>query len=148
MGTRLYVGNMSYQTTEASLRAAFESGGRTVKEVAIITDRATGRPKGFAFVQMGTDADAQSAIAELDGKQVDGRAIRVNEAQERTAGGGGGGGGYGGGGGGGGRGGYGGGGSGGGGGYGGGGGGRDRGGDRGGYGGGGGGGYSGGRGGY
>jgi len=147
MGTRLYVGNMSYQTTEASLRAAFESGGRTVKEVAIITDRATGRPKGFAFVQMGTDADAQSAITELDGKQVDGRAIRVNEAQERSAGGGGGGGsgggrgGYGGGGSGGGGGGYGG----GGGGYG--GGGRDRGGDRGGYGGGGGG-YGGGRGGY
>jgi cold-inducible RNA-binding protein len=142
MGTRLYVGNMSYSTTEASLRAAFEGGGRTVKEVAIITDRATGRPKGFAFVQMGTEADAQAAIAELDGKQVDGRAIRVNEAQERTAGGGGGGGG------GGGRGGYGGGGGGygggGGGGY---GGGRDRGGDRGGYGGGGGG-YGGGRGGY
>src|ERR1700741_3204048 len=123
MGTRLYVGNMSYSTTEASLRAAFEGGGRTVKEVAIITDRATGRPKGFAFVQMGTDAEAQAAIAELDGKQVDGRAIRVNEAQERSAGGGGGG-------------------------YGGGGGGRDRGGDRGGYGGGGGG-YGGvGRGGY
>jgi RNA recognition motif-containing protein len=147
----LYVGNMSYQTTEASLRAAFEGGGRTVKEVAIITDRATGRPKGFAFVQMGSDADAQAAISELDGKQVDGRAIRVNEAQERTAGGGGGGGGgYGGGGGGGGRGGDRGGYGGGGGGYGGGGGGRDRGGDRGGYGGGGGG-YSGGgssRGGY
>ena len=103
MGTRLYVGNMSYSTTEASLRAAFEGSGRAVKEVAIITDRATGRPKGFAFVQMGSDADAQAAIAELDGKQLDGRTIKVNEAQERPATGGGsrgGGGGYGGGGGG------------------------------------------------
>jgi RNA recognition motif-containing protein len=132
MGTRLYVGNMSYSTTETSLRAAFEAGGRSVKEVAIITDRATGRPKGFAFVQMGTEADAQAAISDLDGKQLDGRTIKVNEAQERpaTSGGGGGGrggyGGGGGGGGGGGRGGYGG------------GGGGDRGGrgDRGGYGGG------------
>jgi RNA recognition motif-containing protein len=105
---------MSYSTTEASLRAAFEGSGRSVKEVAIITDRATGRPKGFAFVQMGSDADAQAAIAELDGKQLDGRTIKVNEAQERPAAGGGNRGGYGGGGGGGGRGGYGGGGGGGG----------------------------------
>ncbi len=139
MGTRLYVGNLSFQTTEASLRAALENGGRQVREIAMITDRETGRPKGFAFVTMGTEADAKSAISELDGQQLDGRPLRVNEAEERPArgggggggggrsfGGGGGGGGYGGGGGGG-RGGYGGGGGGrggGGGGYGGGGGGR------------------------
>ena len=97
MGSRLYVGNMSYTTTEESLRAAFAGGGRKVNEVAIITDRESGRPKGFAFVQMGSDADAKSAIAELDGKELDGRTLRVNEAQERPARGGGGGGGGGGG---------------------------------------------------
>jgi RNA recognition motif-containing protein len=115
MGTRLYVGNLSYQTTEADLRAAFEANGRKVREVAIIADRETGRPRGFAFVQMMSDDDAKAAITALDGSQMDGRAIRVNEAQERAprpggggggGGGRGGGGGFGGGGGGGGRGGY------------------------------------------
>ena len=132
MGTKLYVGNLSYSTTEAALRTAFEADGREVREIAMISDRETGRPKGFAFVQMGSEEDAKQAIAALDGRELDGRPLRVNEAQERQGGGGGGGGGgsrggYGGsGGGGGGRGGY----SGGGGGrggYGGGGGGRDRG---------------------
>jgi RNA recognition motif-containing protein len=142
MGTKLYVGNLSYSTTEAALRTAFEADGREVREIAMISDRETGRPKGFAFVQMGSEEDAKQAIAALDGRELDGRPLRVNEAQERQGGGGGGGGGgsrggYGGGGGGG-RGGYGGGGGGGGrGGYGGGGGGR------GGYGGGGGGGRGG-----
>jgi RNA recognition motif-containing protein len=129
MGSKLYVGNLSYSTTEADLRSAFESDGRKVKDVSIITDRMTGQPRGFAFVQMATDQDAAAAISALDGQQLDGRTLRVNEAQERTGGGGGGGGGGGartGGGGGGGRGGYGGGGGGGGGGR-----GRDRG-DRGG----------------
>ena len=93
MGTRLYVGNLSFQTTEATLRAALENGGRQVREVAMITDRETGRPKGFAFVTMGTEADAKSAISELDGQQLDGRPLRVNEAEERPARGGGGGGG-------------------------------------------------------
>jgi RNA recognition motif-containing protein len=145
MGTKLYVGNLSYSTTEATLRSAFEADGREVREIAMISDRETGRPKGFAFVQMGSEEDAKQAIAALDGRELDGRPLRVNEAQERQGGGGGGGGsrsGYGGGGGG--RGGYGGGGGGrgGGGGYGGGGGGRGGGG----YGGGGGGGgYGGGR---
>ncbi|MBL8863529.1 MAG: RNA-binding protein [Planctomycetes bacterium] len=150
MGTRLYVGNLNFQTTEASLRAALENGGRQVREIAMITDRETGRPKGFAFVTMANEQDAKAAIAELDGQQLDGRPLRVNEAEERPARGGGGGGGgrggYGGGGGG-----YGGGGGGGRGGYGGGGGGYGGGGGggRGGYGGGGGGrgGYGGGRGG-
>jgi len=91
MGTRLYVGNLNFQTTEASLRAALENGGRQVREVAMITDRETGRPKGFAFVTMANEADAKAAIAELDGQQLDGRPLRVNEAEERPARGGGGG---------------------------------------------------------
>jgi len=112
MGTRLYVGNISFKTTEDSLRAAFESNGRTVKDIAVPSDRETGRPRGFAFVEMANDADAKAAIEEWDGRELDGRTLRVNEAQERT--GGGGRGGFGGGGGGGGRGGRGGGGGGGG----------------------------------
>ena len=147
MGTRLYVGNLSFQTTEDSLRAAFGGDGRQVTEVKIMLDRDTGRSRGFAFVEMANDQDAQGAIQAMNGADLDGRPLRVNEAQPRQEGGrggfgGGGGGSRGGfGGGGGSRGGYGGGGGGGRGGYGGGGGG----GGRGGYGGGGGG---GGRGGY
>lgn len=121
MGTRLFVGNLSFNTTADSLRSVLSEGGRTVKDLHMPADRETGRPRGFAFAEMGSDAEAQAAIQELDGKPLDGRPLRVNEAEERPprAGGGGGGsrGGYGGGGGGGGRGG-------GGGGYGGGGGGR------------------------
>ena len=95
MGTKLYVGNLNYTTTEDDLRAAFAEGGRTVKEVAMPSDRETGRPRGFAFVTMGTEADAKAAIAAMDGKDLDGRSLRVNEAQDkpRTGGGGGGGGG-------------------------------------------------------
>jgi RNA recognition motif-containing protein len=144
MGTRLYVGNLSFQTTEDSLRAAFEGDGRQVTDVKIMLDRDTGRSRGFAFVEMASEQDAQSAIQAMNGADVDGRPLRVNEAQPRQEGGRGGFGGGGGGGGGGGRGGYGGGGGGGRGGYGGGGGG----GGRGGYGGGGGGRGGGGRGGY
>jgi RNA recognition motif-containing protein len=123
MGTKLYVGNLNFKTTENTLRAAFEGGGRKVTEVAIVTDKMTGKPRGFAFVRMGTPEDAAAAIQELNGAEIDGRPLRVNEAEDRPpqrggfGGGGGGRGGYGGGGGGGGRGGYGGGGGGGGGGY-------------------------------
>jgi RNA recognition motif-containing protein len=128
MGTRLYVGNLSFNTTEDTLRKALSEGGRVVKEVSLPSDRETGRPRGFAFAEMGSDADAKAAIEALDGKELDGRPLRVNEAQERAprsgGGGGGGRGGYGGGGGGGGYSGGGGGRGGGGGGYGGGGGGR------------------------
>jgi len=94
MGSKLYVGNLSYTTTEDSLRTAFAANGRTVKEVAIPSDRETGRPRGFAFVTMGSDADAKAAIAALDGKDLDGRSLKVNEAQDRPprSGGGGGGG--------------------------------------------------------
>jgi len=89
MGSKLFVGNLSYNTTEADLRAAFSADGRQVKEVAIITDRMTGQPRGFAFVQMASNEEAAAAIQALDGTQLDGRALRVNEAQERQGGGGG-----------------------------------------------------------
>jgi RNA recognition motif-containing protein len=93
MGKRLYVGNLSYGTTEMDLRDAFGATG-TVAEVKVMMDRETGRPRGFAFVEMSTDAEAKEAIAQLDGRNLGGRTIKVNEAQERTGGGGGGGGGY------------------------------------------------------
>jgi len=105
----LYVGNMSFSTTEETLRQAFEQYGTVVK-VQLIMDRETGRPRGFAFVEMSDGGD--QAIAALNGAQLDGRTLAVNEAkprEDRPRGGGGGGGGrggYGGGGGGGGRGGY------------------------------------------
>ena len=87
MGTKLFVGNLSYNATEAGLRTTFEADGRQVREVALIMDRDTGRPKGFAFIQMGSEQDAKAAIAALDGKDLDGRAMKVNEAQDRPAGG-------------------------------------------------------------
>jgi RNA recognition motif-containing protein len=133
MGTRLYVGNLSYNVTEPELRDVFAEGGKNVVEVKVVMDRETGRPRGFAFVEMGSDDEASYAIQNLSGREIQGRAISVSEARERAprsgggGGYGGGGGGYGGGGGG-----YGG----GGGGYGGGGGGRGRGGGGGDYGGG------------
>lgn len=92
-GTRLYVGNLNFKTTEDTLRTAFEQGGHKVVEVKLVTDRETGQPRGFGFVEMATPADAQAVMAQWDGQQLDGRALKVNEAQERTGGGGGGGGG-------------------------------------------------------
>src|SRR5262247_1044761 len=100
MGTKLYVGNLNFNTTEDSLRAAFSEGGRTVKSVAILTNPETGRSRGFGFVEMGSEQDAQSAIEALDGADLDGRPLKVNEARERAPGGAGGRGGFGGGGGG------------------------------------------------
>ena len=131
MGNKLYVGNLSFNTTETDLQDFFAQAG-PVTEVMLVQDKFTGKSRGFAFVTMGSDADAQNAITQFHGKPFDGRNLTVNEArprEERPPGGGGGyGGGRGGGGGGGGRGGYGGGGGGGGrGGYGGGGGGGGRG---------------------
>jgi RNA recognition motif-containing protein len=100
MGTKLYVGNLNFATTEDALKAAFSANGRTVRAITIPTDRETGRPRGFAFVEMGSEAEAKAAIAAMDGKDLDGRTLKVNEAQERAPRpGGGGGGGYGGGGG-------------------------------------------------
>ncbi len=99
---KLYVGNMAFSTTADSLRDAFSQFG-DVQDVVIITDRETGRPRGFGFVTM-SDDDARAAMNGLNGKEVDGRTLNVNEAREKTdAPRGGGGGGYRGGGGGGGR---------------------------------------------
>ena len=96
MVRRLYVGNLSYNTTEMGLREAFGQVG-TVADAKIVVDRDTGRPRGFGFVEMSSDQEAQQAIQELNGRELDGRAINVNEAQERSGGGGGRGGGGGGG---------------------------------------------------
>ncbi len=109
MSKQLYVGNLSYGVTNQSLEALFSQYGE-VQSAKVVTDRETGRSKGFGFVEMVQDNEALSAIESLHGKEVDGRAIVVNEARPQAAGGGGGarrggggGGGYGGGGGGGGR---------------------------------------------
>lgn len=106
MGNRLYVGNLSFDSTTETLRSAFAAFGE-VTDAHVVTDRTTGQSRGFGFVTMGTAGDAAKAIAEMNGALVDGRALRVNEAEERPNrggggggfGGGGGGGGYGGGGG-------------------------------------------------
>ena len=114
MGKKLYVGNLAYSVTDSDLETMFGAHG-TVQSAQVIMDRDTGRSKGFGFVEMGSDQEAQAAIAALNGKEVEGRALTVNEARPKTEGGGRGGfGGGRGGGGGGGRGGYGGGGGGGG----------------------------------
>lgn len=117
MGTKLYVGNLSFRTTSEELRDAFGAAG-TVESASVIEDRDTGRSRGFAFVEMATAEEAAAAIEQFNGKDFGGRNLTVNEAKPRAdrGGGGGGRGGYGGGGG---RGGY--------------GGGGDRGGDRGGF---------------
>ena len=99
MGKKLYVGNMSYEVTQADLEQMFGAHG-TVESAQVIMDRATGRSKGFAFVEMSSDAEAQAAIGALDGQDSGGRALKVNEAKPREPRSGGGGGGYGGGGGG------------------------------------------------
>jgi RNA recognition motif-containing protein len=97
MGNRLYVGNLSYNVTEAELKEVFAEGGKNVVEVKIVLDRDTGRPRGFAFVEMGSDGEAAQAIETLNGREIQGRPISVSEARERAARGGGGGGGFGGG---------------------------------------------------
>ena len=117
MGKKLYVGNLSYDVDNGALEAMFTEFG-TVESANVIIDRMSNRSKGFGFVEMASDNEAEAAMSALDGKDVNGRALKVNEAKPQTnrgggGGGGGGRGGYGGGGGGGGRGGYGGGGGGG-----------------------------------
>ena len=87
---RLYVGNLSFQTTEQSLNDLFAEHGQ-VNSVAIITDRITGRSRGFGFVEMPDDTEAKAAMGAVDGTEVDGRTLKVNEArarEERTGGGG------------------------------------------------------------
>ena len=88
MGNRLYVGNLSFNTSRESIEAMFAAAGQ-VREVAMPTDRETGQPRGFAFVTMGTPQEANNAISQLNGAMLDGRSLRVNEAQERPGGGGG-----------------------------------------------------------
>ena len=82
MGRKLYVGNLPYSATEQSLREAFAASG-TVDSVSLITDRDTGQSKGFAFVEMSSDSEAQTATQEMNGKMLDGRQIKVNEAKPR-----------------------------------------------------------------
>ena len=92
MGTKIYVGNLPYTCDAEQLKALFaEAGGGAVEDVAIITDRVTGQPRGFAFVQMATADGAAQAILVLHGKSFGGRTLTVNEARPRDAGGGGGG---------------------------------------------------------
>jgi cold-inducible RNA-binding protein len=90
----IFVGNLNFGATEDAVRSLFETYG-TVERVSIVTDRDTGQPRGFGFVEMSANADADRAIAELNGRELDGRALNVNEARpktERSFGGGGGGG--------------------------------------------------------
>ncbi len=92
MSNKLFVGNLSFETTENDLQDAFAAHG-TVTETNLMTDRTTGRPRGFGFITMGTPEEAQKAIAALNGSQLGGRALTVNVAkprEERTGGGGGG----------------------------------------------------------
>lgn len=90
LSKKIYVGNLPFSTTDAELRRLFEQHG-TVDSVNVIMDRETGRPRGFAFVEMSDAGSAAAAITTLNGREIDGRSLRVNEAQERGAGGGGGG---------------------------------------------------------
>jgi len=87
--TNIFVGNLSYQTTQADLQAAFQQYGG-VERVNIVTDRDTGQPRGFAFVEMSDAQAAQAAITNLNGSELNGRALNVNEARPKPAGGGGG----------------------------------------------------------
>src|SRR5207253_10832399 len=87
MGKKLYVGNLAYGVTDSDLQQLFEAHG-TVQSAQVIMDRDTGRSKGFGFVEMGSDQEAQAAIAALNGKEVDGRALTVNEARPKPEGGG------------------------------------------------------------
>jgi len=82
MGTKLYVGNMSYQVDNASLEELFKEFG-TVTSANVIMDNQTGRSKGFGFVEMSSNEEAQAAISALDGKEIDGRSIKVSEAKPR-----------------------------------------------------------------
>ena len=88
MGTKIFVGNISFDSTEQDLSDLFSGDGRQVERVSIVTDRETGRPRGFAFVEMGSAADASAAISALDGHELHGRALRVNEAHDKPRGGG------------------------------------------------------------
>ncbi len=83
MGSRVYVGNLPFNVDQEQLRALFEEGGHQVLEVKIVTDRLTGRPRGFAFVDMASSEEAQAVITALNGREVGGRALTVSMARER-----------------------------------------------------------------
>jgi RNA recognition motif-containing protein len=83
----LYVGNLPFSAVESSVRSLFEQNNRKVEEVKLISDRDTGRPRGFGFVEMGSSEDADKAIRDLNGYELDGRQLNVNVAKERTGGG-------------------------------------------------------------
>jgi RNA recognition motif-containing protein len=82
----LYVGNLPFSADESAVRSLFEQNERKVEEVKLITDRETGRPRGFGFVEMGNSEDADNAIRDLNGHELDGRQLNVNEARERSGG--------------------------------------------------------------
>ncbi len=82
MSTRLYVGNLSYNTNEVELRELFAQSG-TVVDVKVVTDRDTGRPRGFAFVEMSSAAEATAAIEQVNGREMGGRTLKVNEAESK-----------------------------------------------------------------
>lgn len=84
MSTKLYVGNLSFQTTSADLQEMFAQAG-TVQSASVVEDRDTGRSRGFAFVEMSTDAEAAAAIDQFNGKEIAGRALKVNEARPRES---------------------------------------------------------------
>lgn len=94
MRTKLFVGNLPYTVTEERLREMFQADGRSVNRVTIVTDRESGRSRGFAFVEMASSEDAQAAVGALNGMDLEGRALRVDEAHDRPRGGGSGGGRY------------------------------------------------------
>jgi RNA recognition motif-containing protein len=87
MGKKLYVGNLAYETTSQDLQELFAQAG-VCDSAAVITDRSTGQSRGFGFVEMGSNAEAQKAIQQFDGHDLKGRALRVNEAREESRGGG------------------------------------------------------------
>jgi cold-inducible RNA-binding protein len=83
MGCRLYVGNLSFATDESQLREFFSTGGRVVTSIDVVMDRETGRPRGFAFVEMGSESAARATIDEFNGATLGGRTLTVSEARER-----------------------------------------------------------------
>ena len=85
MGMRLFVGNLPFSADEQQVRELFEQDGRSVTDVRLITDRDTGRPRGFGFVEMGSSEDADGAVRDLNGQDFGGRRLTVNEARERNS---------------------------------------------------------------
>ena len=86
MGTKVFVGNLSFEATEQDLQDLFSSDGHKVDRVSIVNDRETGRSRGFAFVEMASAADAGAVISAFDGKELHGRPLRVNEAHDKPKG--------------------------------------------------------------